>query len=97
MAANLTEEVVRGMRQTVTELTAQIEAEKTKRHRAQAELQTTLTEIDGTAKALDTWAGTLDEMAKALFRRRDDLDARQDAARDALAELGAGEMGGATP
>jgi septal ring factor EnvC (AmiA/AmiB activator) len=86
--------VVKSFAETVTDLGQVIEAEKAKRHRLQAELQSNLTEIDGAARSCDQWAAVLEKLLAAVSSRRDTLDARQDAARDALATTIAGEMGG---
>jgi len=86
--------VVKSLAETVTDLSQVIESEKSKHHRLQAELESSLTEIDGAARSCDQWAAVLEKLLAAVSSRRDTLDARQDAARDALAATIAGEMGG---
>ena len=86
--------LVKPVIETITELTAVIESEKSKRHRMQAELQTSLAEIDGAAHDIDRWTAIVEKLTAELHVRRDALDARQDAANDALTAITAGEMGG---
>ena len=86
--------LVKPVAETIAELTAVIETGKTKARKLQSELQADVTEIDGAARACDQWAAVLEKLLAAVSNRRDSLDKRQDAASDALAAIGAGEMGG---
>ena len=86
---------VKPLADCITDLAKIIETEKGKRRQLQAELQNSLTEIDGAAHDIDRWTAIVEKLTAEMHTRRDALDARQDAASDVLAELGAGEMGGA--
>jgi len=82
-----TNPVVKQVQDTVRDLTAAIEAEKTRGRRLAGELQADVGALDTAAKACDTMAGELEKM-------RATLDGRADNVRDVLAELTAGQAGG---
>ena len=81
-----TNPTVKQVQDTVRDLTAAIEAEKTRGRRLQGELQADVGALDTAAKACDTMAGELERM-------RATLDARADTARDVLTAIGAAELG----
>ena len=85
---------VKPLSDSIADLGKIIESEKAKRHLLLAELESSLTEIDGAARACDQWAAVLEKLLATVSSRRDLLDKKQDAASDALAAIGAGEMGG---